>query len=124
MPAIPGMEPPVEALCVAPFGMEEGSSVELNGREFGLVVGQPVEFKFFGSNVRRDDSVGTLLDYWMPEELEVLPAISITLPPEWREVGEIVAVTLSASVSELGTLKLEAIASDNQQRWQIEFDVR
>ncbi len=124
MPAIPGMEPPVEALCVAPFGMEEGSSVELNGREFGLVVGQPVEFKFFGSNVRRDDSVGTLLDYWMPEELEALPAISITLPPEGREVGEIVAVTLAASVSELGTLKLEAIASDNQQRWQIEFDVR
>ena len=124
MPAIPGMEPPVEALCVAPFGMEEGSSVELSGREFGLVVGQPVEFKFFGSNVRRDDSVGTLLDYWMPEELEALPAISITLPPEGREVGEIVAVTLAASVSELGTLKLEAIASDNQQRWQIEFDVR
>lgn len=124
MPAIPGMEPPVEALCVAPFGMEEGSSIDVPGHEFGLVVGQPVEFKFFGSNVRRDDSPGTLLDYWMPDELEALPAISITLQPEGRDVGEIVAVKLAASVSELGTLKLEAIAVDNQQRWQIEFDVR
>lgn len=128
MPAIPGMEPPVEALCVAPFGMEEGSSIDVPGREFGLVVGQPVEFKFFGSNVRRDDSPGTLLDYWMPDELEALPAISITLQPERRDVGEIVAVKLAASVSELGTLKLEAIAVDcsegNGQRWQIEFDVR
>ncbi len=25
MPAIPGMEPPIQALCVAPFGMEEGT---------------------------------------------------------------------------------------------------
>src|SRR6185503_6988194 len=25
MPAVPGMEPPTDALCVAPFGMEEGS---------------------------------------------------------------------------------------------------
>ena len=25
MPAIPGAEPPIQALCVAPFGMEEGS---------------------------------------------------------------------------------------------------
>lgn len=124
MPAIPGMEPPVEALCVAPFGMEEGSSVAVAGREFGLVVGQPVEFKFFGSNVRRDDAAGTLLDYWLPQELESLPAISITLPLDGRSAGAIVPVTLAASVSELGTLKLEAIACDNAQRWQIEFDVR
>ena len=32
MPAVPGMAPPVKALCVAPFGMEEGSEVELPGR--------------------------------------------------------------------------------------------
>ncbi|WP_017921970.1 Hsp70 family protein, partial [Burkholderia gladioli] len=29
MPAIPGMEPPISALCVAPFGMEEGSDAAL-----------------------------------------------------------------------------------------------
>jgi hypothetical protein len=104
--------------------MEEGSSIDVPGREFGLVVGQPVEFKFFGSNVRRDDSPGTLLDYWMPEELEALPAISITLSSEGRAAGDIVAVKLAASVSELGTLKLEAIAAEDGQRWQIEFDVR
>lgn len=37
MPAIPGMAPPMEALCVAPFGMEEGSSVEVTDKEFGLL---------------------------------------------------------------------------------------
>jgi molecular chaperone DnaK (HSP70) len=29
MPAVPGLEPPVQALCVAPFGMEEGTEAEL-----------------------------------------------------------------------------------------------
>jgi len=39
MPAVPGLEPPVQALCVAPFGMEEGTEAELPAQEFGLVVG-------------------------------------------------------------------------------------
>ena len=53
MPAVPGLEPPVQALCVAPFGMEEGSDAALPPQEFGLVVGEPVQFRFFGSSVRR-----------------------------------------------------------------------
>ncbi len=124
MPAIPGMAPPLEALCVAPFGMEEGSSIQVPSQEFGLVVGQPVQFKFFGSTVRRDDKAGTQLDYWEPEELEELPAISATLPVEGREPGDVVPVKLAARVTEVGTLALEAIPRDGEERWQVEFDVR
>jgi hypothetical protein len=40
MPAVPGMQPPVQALCLAPFGMEEGSDAALPEQEFGLVVGE------------------------------------------------------------------------------------
>ncbi|MBS9896768.1 MULTISPECIES: Hsp70 family protein [Vibrio] len=125
MPAIPGMAPPMEALCVAPFGMEEGSSVDVPSQEFGLIIGQPVNFQFFGSTVRRDDLAGTHLDYWAPEELEELPEIQVTLPvSEGRREGEVVPVTLSSRVTELGTLYLEAIAADNGQKWHVEFDVR
>ncbi|HBH7913869.1 TPA: Hsp70 family protein [Vibrio parahaemolyticus] len=125
MPAIPGMVPPMEALCVAPFGMEEGSSVDVPSQEFGLIIGQPVNFQFFGSTVRRDDLAGTHLDYWAPEELEELPEIQVTLPvSEGRREGEVVPVTLASRVTELGTLYLEAIAADNGQKWHVEFDVR
>ncbi|EPV2530846.1 Hsp70 family protein [Vibrio alginolyticus] len=125
MPAIPGMAPPMEALCVAPFGMEEGSSVDVPSQEFGLIIGQPVNFQFFGSTVRRDDLAGTHLDYWAPEELEELPEIQVTLPvSEGRREGEVVPVTLASRVTELGTLYLEAIAADNGQIWHVEFDVR
>ena len=48
-PRCPGIEPPVTALCVAPFGMEEGTDAELPPHELGVVVGEPVRFRFFGS---------------------------------------------------------------------------
>ncbi|EGQ8024856.1 Hsp70 family protein [Vibrio vulnificus] len=125
MPAIPGMAPPMEALCVASFGMEEGTSVDVPSQQFGLIIGQPVNFQFFGSTVRRDDLAGTHLDHWDQDELEELPEIQVTLPvSEGRREGEVVPVTLASRVTELGTLYLEAIAADNGQKWHVEFDVR
>ncbi|MEX3949627.1 Hsp70 family protein [Paraburkholderia sp. EG287B] len=124
MPAVPGLEPPVSALCVAPFGMEEGTEAALPPQEFGLVVGEPVHFRFFGSSVRRLDQVGTMLDYWSPEELQELEEIQATLPTEGRTPGEVVPVKLHARVTEAGTLELEAMPSGTNERWKVEFDVR
>ncbi len=124
MPAVPGFEPPVQALCVAPFGMEEGTEAALPPQEFGLVVGEPVHFRFFGSSVRRQDLVGTQLDYWAPEELQELEEIQATLPSEGRTAGEVVPVRLHARVTEAGTLELEALPRDSGERWKVEFDVR
>jgi len=123
MPAIPGMEPPIQALCVAPFGMEEGSEIELPNQEFGLVVGEPVQFRFFGSSVRRQDQIGDLLDFWGADELLELNEIQATLSPEGRQSGDVVQVRLHAMATESGTLELQAVANDGQ-RWKVEFDVR
>jgi hypothetical protein len=106
MPAIPGMEPPIQALCVAPFGMEEGSELELPGQEFGLVVGEPVHFRFFGSTTRRQDQIGEVLDFWGPDELQELNEIQATLPAEGRMPGDVVQVRLHALATEAGTLEL------------------
>jgi len=124
LPAVPGMAPPVQALCVAPFGMEEGSAAELPPQEFGLVVGEPAHFRFFGSSVRRQDQVGTRLDHWAAGELQELGEIELALPAEGRTPGEIVPVKLRAAISEAGTLRLEAIPREGAERWQVEFDVR
>ncbi|NYE59106.1 hypothetical protein FHW58_000258 [Duganella sp. 1224] len=123
MPAIPGMEPPIQALCVAPFGMEEGSEIELPNQEFGLVVGEPVQFRFFGSSVRRQDQIGDLLDFWGPDELIEMNEIQANLSPEGRQAGDVVQVRLHAMATESGTLELAAVANDGQ-RWKVEFDVR
>ncbi|WP_428353897.1 Hsp70 family protein [Methyloprofundus sp.] len=124
MPAVPGMSPEIQALCIAPFGMEEGTEVELPNDEFGVIVGEPVRFRFFGSKTRREDLVGTRLDYWSDDELEELDEIEITLPEENRKAGEVIPVHLSVAVTEIGTLALQAISNQDDNRWKIEFDVR
>ncbi|MEE9356056.1 MAG: Hsp70 family protein [Methylococcaceae bacterium] len=124
MPAVPGIPPELQALCIAPIGMEEGTAEDLSDEEFGLVIGEPVRFRFFASNTRREDKVGTRLDQWHNDELEELDEIEITLPLEDRKPGEIIPVHLCAAVTEVGTLQLEAVASQSRHRWKIEFDVR
>ncbi len=123
MPAIPGLAPPIEALCVAPFGMEEGSELELPGQEFGLVVGEPVTFRFFGSTTRRQDRIGEVLEFWGPDELQEMNEIQATLPAEGRVAGDVVQVKLHALALDTGTLELAAVSREGQ-RWKIEFDVR
>jgi hypothetical protein len=127
VPAVPGMEPPVVAMCVAPFGMEEGTAAALPPEELGVVVGEPVRFRFFGSTTRRDDKAGAQLEDWKPGELDELPPIEVSLPAEGRREGEVVPVRLAASVTEVGTLLLEAVPvkpSKADERWKVELSVR
>lgn len=124
MPAVPGMEPPLQAMCIAPFGMEEGSAGDLLPEEFGLVVGEPVRFRFFGSSVRHQDQVGTTLEHWHDDEMQELESISAELPAEGYAQGEIVPVRLRAALSEVGTLRLEAVTRNGTDVWKVEFDTR
>jgi hypothetical protein len=125
VPAVPGVEPPLTALCVAPFGMEEGTDAELPPQRLGVVVGEPVRFRFFDSSVRRGDPAGFELEDWA--ELEELAPIEITLPAEGRAEGDVVPVRLRASVTPVGTLLLEAVPIQplsKDERWKVEFSVR
>jgi molecular chaperone DnaK (HSP70) len=123
MPAVPGVRPPIKALCVVPHGLEEGTEVELPAREFGLVVGEPTEFRFLSSSTRRDDHVGTLLDTWNDDDVKELPPLSTTLDWEAHE-GATVPVHLQARVNEVGVLELWFVSRDERQRWKLEFSVR
>jgi molecular chaperone DnaK (HSP70) len=127
VPAVPGMEPPVTALCVAPFGMEEGTSADVAGGELGVVVGERVNFRFFGSTVRRKDAVGAAIERWKKDEMEELAPIEVDLPSEGRAKGDVVPVTLRTSVTEVGTLLLEAVPlqpKKKDERWKVELSVR
>ncbi|HEX8907677.1 MAG TPA: Hsp70 family protein [Anaeromyxobacteraceae bacterium] len=121
MPAVPGLAPPIEALCVAPMGMEEGTRAELPSRELGLVVGEPTRFRFFASSLRHGDQVGSVVE--RETELEELAPIETTLPAEGGEVGQVVPVSLRAHVTEIGTLELEA-ADRRGRAWKVEFNLR
>jgi len=126
-PAVPGVEPPITAMCLAPFGMEEGTEAKLPPHELGVVVGENVRFRFFGSSVRRADAAGTELERWKSGELEELAPIEVSLPAKGRREGDVVPVRLRASITEVGTLLLEAIPLapiEADERWKIELSVR
>jgi molecular chaperone DnaK (HSP70) len=123
MPAIPGFAPPVKALCVAPFGMEEGSGVDLPDDELGLVVGEPSTFRFFASSSRKDPA-GTLVDAEDPAMAELDPVEKTVEVSGDRKSGELVPVTLRAEVTEVGTLELWCAARDGKGRWKLEYAVR
>ncbi len=122
MPAVPGFTPPVKALCVAPFGMEEGTQADVPPQEFGLVVGEPTRFRFFSSSTRRDDKVGDFLeDAERSQDLEELPEIETSLEGTG---GALVPVNLQAAVTELGALELRCLERSGQGRWKLELNVR
>ena len=126
-PAVPGVEPPIVALCVAPFGMEEGSLAQPVAHELGLIVGEPVRFRFFGSSVRRTDSAGAEIERWAAGELVELAPVEISLPADGRREGDLVPVRLEASITPVGTLLLEAVPTAplrRDERWKIELSVR
>ncbi|WP_409422656.1 Hsp70 family protein [Pseudaeromonas sp. ZJS20] len=124
LPTVPGLPPMMQALCIAPFGMEEGSACAPSEAVFALVVGEPVRFHFYSSTVRREDVPGSLLEFWAEGALDELPPIEALLSAEGHQPGELVQVRLQAAIDELGTLQLEAVSLDGSQRWKVQFDTR
>ncbi len=120
MPAVPGMPAPVKALCVAPFGMEEGADANIRDQEFVLAVGEPVLFDFLGSSVRKTDAIGNIVEDWQGD-IEEITTIETALD---GELGSIVRVTIEISVTEIGTIELWCVSVDDDRRWKLEFNVR
>jgi hypothetical protein len=120
MPSIPGFPAPIKALAVVPFGMEEGTETRIPGREFGLVVGQSAEFRFFTSAARKNDQPGDLIEDFGDELAELSP---MEVAFEAGETSEVVPVSFESVVTETGVLQLWAVARDGR-KWKLEFNVR
>jgi hypothetical protein len=118
--AVPGVAPPLRAVCLAPMGMEEGTRAELPGEPLGLVVGEPVDFRLFSSSVRRDDRPGDVVED--AGSLEEGPPVTATIAAGTRPAGEVVPVRLRAHVTEIGTLELDCVGPD--ERWSLEWNLR
>jgi len=122
-PAVPGVPPPMNALCIAPFGMEEGTEAEIPDREFGVIVGEPVQFPVLSYTVRKEDPLGAYLEEWEEGELEELPPLEAVLSMEGAE-GEVIPVRLQTRITETGMLEIWCVARDGGQRWKLEFNLR
>jgi hypothetical protein len=127
LPAVPGFPAPLKALCVVPFGMEEGTGATMADREFGLSVGEPVEFRFLTSTVRKADPPGAVIEDW-GDDLEELGPLEVTLEADatlgTRAGDGVVPVTLESRVTEVGTLELWCHEKGGAHRWKLELNIR
>lgn len=126
IPAIPGLPTPLRAICIAPFGMEEGTECELESREFSLLTGEQATFRFFSCSTPALSSgtvpeVGTEVRSWKQELTELHP-IETTLSKEEGQEG-VERVHLKSRVTELGMLELWCCGAEGK-KWKLEFDVR
>ena len=120
-PAIPGIPDEYKALCVAPFGMEEGTEADIPQQTFGLTVGAEATFRFLGSTIRRDDKPGATVEDWQ-NEIDELAPVKVTL--DGKASSGLVTVHLHSKVTEVGQLELWCQSQDGKQKWKLEFNVR
>ena len=108
--------------------MEEGTSAAIPDREFGLAVGEPAEFRFLSSTVRKGDLPGALIEDW-GDDLEELSPLEVTLNSDGQPAAEadhlngVVPVTLESRVTEIGTMEVWCHARAGQ-RWKLELNIR
>ncbi len=112
------------AVCILPAGVEEGQSLELAGREFQLLIHQPVEFPLFVSSTQLVARPGDLaaID---AEQMTALPPIRTVLQSGKKTgAADNVAVRLHARLTEIGTLELWFSEIAGPRTWKLQFDVR
>jgi len=122
--AIPGAPRPLRALCVVPFGMEEGTQTDVPSNEIGLVVGEPVQFRFFGSLTRKTDQPGETLARWTEDELAETAPLEATLSQTAEGEQDYYPVTFQSRVTELGMFELWCRHTRGPEQWKLEFSVR
>ena len=122
--AIPGAPRPLQALCVVPFGTEEGTDIDVDSGEFGLVHGEQAEFRFFSSAVRKNDQAGDLLRSWEESEIVETSPLVATLPADDNVNEPYVPVKFHSRITELGTFELWCVSTQSEGRWKLEFNVR
>lgn len=123
-PAIPGAPRPLRALCVAPFGMEEGTEMEVPSDEIGLIVGEPASFRFFNSTIRKQDKPGDVLARWTEDELVESDSLETVLESAKDSEDGFVPVRFVSKLTELGVLEFWCESTISDERWKLEFNVR
>lgn len=125
MPAVPGVPTPIKALCVVPFGMEEGSSGAVRDREFGLIVGETAVFPFLASTTRTSDQLGDEVEDWSGEIQEVANLEALLPASADQEGGTLVPIWLESRITEIGTLELWCMERGGDGKsWKLEFNIR
>ena len=125
MPAVPGFAPPVDAICVIPAGTEDGTTLPVPVEDLALLIGEDSQFRFFCSNDRKEDQLGSIV---MDADLDLseLPALhkNLKVSDEQDSASRLVPVELEAIFTEIGTVQVWGKEKQGEGKWRLEFDLQ
>lgn len=112
----------VHAVCVLPRGIQEGTTLELAHREFTVLTNQPVSFSLYSSIIRHDPH-GQVVTLDETEVHRHAPLVTVLRYGKKSRQVEL-AVQLSITHTEVGTLELWCTSRKTQHRWRLQFQLR
>ncbi|CAN5712415.1 Hsp70 family protein [soil metagenome] len=119
-----GQEPGASPwLCVVPRDAQEGDEITIEGRDFELLVDQPVAFPLASSSVRPQDRPGDFAPS-DPDSIRELPPLTSVMRVGRKAKAERVSVRLAARVTEVGTVELWCQSRTDDRRWRLQIQFR
>jgi molecular chaperone DnaK (HSP70) len=115
----------LRAMCLAPRGTEEGSSIELDPGNLQLVANKPVAFRLYSSRTRTEDRAGDVITFSSEEQKELHLHAPLHAVLRFGKAGErLVPIKLGAKLTEVGTLEIWAESKTSEHRWRLQFELR
>jgi molecular chaperone DnaK (HSP70) len=110
------------AVCVLPRGTEEGTRLELGGREFTALTNRPVSFSLYSTTTRQDGQ-GEVVRFAEGELHRHAPLVTVLRYGKRSRHIEL-DVRLTAHFTEVGTLELWCEAPKTGHSWRLQFQLR
>ncbi len=112
----------VRAVCALPRGTEEGTTLDLEGREFAALANRPVSFTLYSSTTGHDPH-GAVVTLNEDDVHRHAPLITtLRYGKKSRQVE--LAAQLTTSFTEVGTLELWLKSLNSDHRWRLQFQLR
>jgi molecular chaperone DnaK (HSP70) len=111
-----------QAICLVERGLEEGTDIELQDRQFEVLTNQPVTFDIYSSSFRSGDRCGDLVT--IDDSLTPLPPIQTVIQYGKKGIQTRIPVHIAAGYSEMGSLALWCRSLKSTHRWHLQFQLR
>ena len=111
-----------QAVCLVERGLDEGSSLSLDGHGFEVKANLPVSFDLYSSSFRSGDKLGDIL--LVDDSLTRLPPLQTLVLFGKKGDQTRVPVQVEAVYTEMGTLVLSLKSRITEHKWRLSFQLR